>query len=74
MIEYRPEAIALDNGKPVHLFTYDGCFSIEDCKKVFKCWQDDYSYSLLVTWIETSENTIIEHCVHVNVIGQVKKI
>ena len=77
MKQYWPMAVALDKGQPIALHTYDSCMSLQETNKVFKCWQDDYNYQLLTTWIDVIEDgkrDIINHRVHVNAIGQVKKI
>ena len=78
MKQYWPMAVALDNyGKPAQLFTYDSCNSVLGASKVFKCWQNDYDYQLLTTWIDVTEDgerDIINHRCHVNNLGQVKKI
>ena len=76
---YWPMAVALDcNNVPVQLFTNESC-DLTKCRDVFKNWQDNYNYTLLVTWIDVIDSddgtkTLINHRCHVNAIGQVKKL
>ena len=72
-MNYWPMAIAVPEGytNPELRYTYDSCSSIEECKKVFLCWQNDYKYRLVVTWIEedSPKKTISNHVVHVDSFG-----
>ena len=72
MKQYWPMAIALDNEKPIQLFTYDSCLSIEMCEKVFQLWQDAHHYTLLSTWIKANDK-IITLDTYVNAIGQIRR-
>lgn len=81
MKQYWPMAVAMDYEhnpyKPLQLFTYDSCLSIEKCGEVFKSWQNDCNYTLLCTWIDVTDGEskkLINHRCWVNAIGQVKKI
>ena len=73
MKQYWPMAIALENGKPIQLFTYDSCLSIEACEKVFKLWQDFHHYILLSTWI-TVDGKTTNHVSYVNAVGHIERI
>lgn len=72
---YWPRAIVVDNQErnPCALHTYDSCDSIEEAENVFKNWQDGHHYKLLATWIE-SDGEIINHAVHVDIVGNIRKI
>lgn len=75
MKQYWPMAVALDNGKPIMLFTYDSALSIESAKSVFKSWQDNYNYVLLSSWIHTDDSSeVLEHRCYVDSLGNVRKI
>lgn len=49
-----PMAIVKDNedAEPRIQHTYDGVMSKEKVEDVFRCWNEDYHYILLATWIE----------------------
>lgn len=49
-----PMAIVKDNenAAPRIQDTYDGVMSKEKAEDVFRCWNEDYHYILLATWIE----------------------
>ena len=79
MKQYWPNAIVCNEyEKPFSLHTTDSCLDLQECAKIFKCWQDDYQYKLLSTWIDVVDDdgsrNIINHRCHVNILGQVKKI
>lgn len=49
-----PMAIVKDNkdAEPRIQHTYDDVMSEEKAEDVFRCWNEDYNYILLATWIE----------------------
>ena len=73
MKQYWPMAVALDNGNPVELFTYDSCLSIESAEDVFKKWQNDCGYTLLTSWIQV-DGQIVAHAVYVDAIGGIRQL
>ena len=78
MKQYWPMAIAMSDREPTLLHTYDSCFSVEACEKVFLMWQNAHHYTILSTWIQVTDNDSerydIEHKVYVNAIGRVEKL
>lgn len=67
---YDPTAIALVNGKPEYLFTSSMCNSIEDAKKCFYSWQDQYNFTILSWWIKDEHQNVIEEDICFNNAGQ----
>ena len=36
-------------------WTYDSYLSLDECKKVFKCWEDGYGWKLPCMWVEVTD-------------------
>jgi len=78
MKQYWPMAIAMSDGKPILLHTYDSCLSIESCERVFLIWQDAHHYTILSTWIQVTDDgnprSEIKHKIYVDAIGQLERL
>lgn len=40
------------------LWTYDSALTINKCMDAFKCWKNDYGYTLTKAWIDVYEDGI----------------
>ena len=61
---YWPMAIC-DDGYTAH--TYDSCLTLDECKKVFKCWEEGYNYRLRELWVEVADPMDDGYCKRINV-------
>lgn len=54
MLFYHPMAVYVDekDGNAKKLFTYDPVCSLEECKTVFRVWEDNYGYQQIVQFAQ----------------------